>query len=129
MSKFKYFTYSEFDQPGLVGSGEEFMSDKFIYMLDEARGLYGKGIKINSGYRSEAYQQELAKKYKTGVAKNSPHTEGIAADIHVGSSRDRWKLVNSLLLAGFTRIGIASTFVHADISETRQQNVIWHYKR
>ena len=127
--KFKYFTYSEFNQPGLKGSGEEFMSDEFIDMLDEAREIYGKGIKVNSGYRSEAYQQELAERYKTGVAKNSPHTEGIAADLHIGSSRDRWMLINSLLLAGFTRIGIASNFVHVDISETRQQNVIWHYKR
>jgi len=127
--KFKYFTYSEFDQPGLEGSGKQFMSDEFISMLDEAREIYGKGIKINSGYRSEAYQQELAKRYNTGVAKNSPHTEGIAADIHVSNSKDRWLLINSLLLAGFNRIGIASNFVHADTSETRQQNVIWHYKR
>jgi uncharacterized protein YcbK (DUF882 family) len=126
---FEYFTYAEFDQPGLPGSGERYMSDEFIEMLDETREIYGKSIKINSGYRSKEYQQELAKRYNTGVAKNSPHTEGIAADIHVANSKDRWLLINSLLLAGFTRIGIASNFVHADISKSRSDLVIWHYKR
>lgn len=126
---FNYFTYKEFDQPGLPNSGEQFMSDEFIEMLDEAREIYGKAIIVTSGYRSKEYQQELAKKYKTGVAKNSPHTEGVAADLHVANSKDRWLLVNSLLLAGFTRIGIASNFVHADISTSRSDEVIWHYKR
>jgi len=126
---FEYFTYSEFDQPGLPNSGEQYMSDEFISMLDECRKIYGKPMKINSGYRSESYQKELAKRYNTGVAKNSPHTEGIAADIHVGNSKDRWLLINSLISAGFTRIGIASNFLHADISDSRSDLVIWHYKR
>lgn len=126
---FEFFTYAEFDQPGLEGSGEEYMSDEFISMLDECIKIYGKPMKINSGYRSESYQKELAKRYKTGVAKNSPHTEGIAADIHVSNSKDRWLLINSLISAGFTRIGIASNFLHADISTSRSNDVIWHYKR
>jgi len=35
--------------------------------------------------------------------------------------------VNALLKAGFTRIGIASSFVHVDCDPTKPAQVIWTY--
>ena len=37
------------------------------------------------------------------------------------------KIVQALLTAGFTRIGIASTFIHADDDPSKPQNLIWTY--
>jgi hypothetical protein len=36
-------------------------------------------------------------------------------------------VVNALLKAGFKRIGVAKTFIHADDSETHDQEVMWLY--
>ena len=51
---FKYFKYSEFDSPDEPGSGEKYMCETLIQMLDEVRKEYGKPMRINSGYRSES---------------------------------------------------------------------------
>jgi uncharacterized protein YcbK (DUF882 family) len=98
--------------------------------LDEARHLANIPFKITSGYRTEAYQDDLTRRgYKTAKKGTSPHLKGLAADISVKDSRQRYIVINSLLLAGFTRIGIADTFIHVDLStyEGHRQNVIWTY--
>ena len=127
----KYFSRSEFDSPDLKGSGDN-MSNEFLEMLDEARGVAtevsGKDFpfKINSGYRTQAHHDELTRLgYKTD--KNSPHKKGLAADISVTDSRSRYIVLNSLLLVGFTRFGIADTFIHVDLDTERKQNIIWTY--
>ena len=127
----KYFSRSEFDSPDLEGSGDN-MSGEFLEMLDEARGLAtevsGKDFpfKINSGFRTQAYHDELTRlRHKTD--KNSPHKKGLAADISVTDSRSRYIVLNSLLLVGFTRFGIADTFIHVDLDTERKQNIIWTY--
>ena len=108
------------------------MSGEFLEMLDKARGVateeVGKDFpfKINSGFRTEAYHDSLTKRgYKTD--KNSPHKKGLAADISVTDSRSRYIVLNSLLLVGFTRFGIADTFIHVDLDTQRKQNIIWTY--
>ena len=53
--------------------------------------------------------------------------KGLAADISVTDTRSRWVVVNSLLLVGFTRIGIAGTFIHVDLDTEKSQEVIWTY--
>ena len=127
----KYFSRSEFDSPDLKGSGDN-MSNEFLEMLDEARGLAtevsGKDFPflINSGFRTEAYHDSLTKRgYKTD--KNSPHKKGLAADISVTDSRSRYIVLNSLLLVGFTRFGISDTYIHVDLDTERKQNIIWTY--
>ena len=127
----KYFKLEEFDSPDLKGSGNN-MSGEFLEMLDKARGVateeVGKDFpfKINSGFRTEAYHDSLTKRgYKTD--KNSPHKKGLAADISVTDSRSRYIVLNSLLLVGFTRFGIADTFIHVDLDTQRKQNIIWTY--
>ena len=125
----KYFKLSEFDSPDLEGSGSN-MNYTFLEKLDQARGLAGIPFKITSGFRTEAYQDDLTRRgYKTAKKGTSPHLKGLAADISVKDSRQRFIVINSLLLAGFTRIGIADTFIHVDLStyEGHRQNVIWKY--
>ena len=50
-----------------------------------------------------------------------------AMDIACNNSRDRYKMVTALLKVGFTRIGIAESFIHADDDENKAQEVIWTY--
>ena len=123
----KYFKLSEFDSPDLEGSGSN-MNYTFLEKLDQARGLAGIPFKITSGFRTEAYQDDLTRRgYKTAKKGTSPHLKGLAADISVKDSRQRFIVINSLLLAGFTRIGIADTFIHVDLDTEKSQNVIWTY--
>ena len=123
----KYFKLSEFDSPDLKGSGSN-MNYTFLEKLDQARGLAGIPFKITSGFRTEAYKDDLTRRgYKTAKKGTSPHLKGLAADISVKDSRQRYIVINSLLLAGFTRIGIADTFIHVDLDTEKSQNVIWTY--
>ena len=121
----RYFNYTEFDSPDELGSGKN-MSPKILEMLDLAREKYDKPIKITSGYRTQAYNEDLkARGYK--ASKNSSHLKGLAVDIHCNNSKDRFELVDILLDVGFKRIGIANTFIHADIDEDKPTHLIWTY--
>ncbi len=121
----RYFNYTEFDSPDELGSGKQ-MSEKILDMLDLAREKFDKPIKITSGFRTEAYNQDLkARGYK--ASSKSSHLKGLAVDIHCNNSKDRFELVDILLDVGFNRIGIANTFIHADIDEDKPSHVIWTY--
>ncbi len=121
----RYFNYTEFDSPDELGSGKQ-MSEKILDMLDLAREKFDKPIKITSGFRTEAYNQDLkARGYK--ASSKSSHLKGLAVDIHCNNSKDRFELVDILLDVGFNRIGIANTFIHADIDEDKQSHLIWTY--
>ena len=121
----KYFKLSEFNCPFLQ---DQKMNYTFLEKLDYARGLAEIPFKITSGFRTEAYQDDLTRRgYKTAKKGTSPHLKGLAADISVKDSRQRYIVINSLLLAGFTRIGIADTFIHVDLDTEKSQNVIWTY--
>lgn len=61
----------------------EFLVDN---LLDKVRDLYGKPIKVNSGFRSNA--ANLA----AGGAINSQHLTGSAADITGGSKKENEKI-------------------------------------
>ena len=121
----RYFNYTEFDSPDELGSGKR-MSEKILDMLDLAREKFDKPIKITSGFRTEAYNQDLkARGYK--ASSKSSHLKGLAVDIHCDNSKDRFELVDILLDVGFNRIGIANTFIHADIDQDKPSHVIWTY--
>ncbi len=93
----------------------------FIEKLDIARGIAGAKFKINSGFRC------LKHNLNVGGNPDSSHLKGLAADIRIKSSSDRWKIVNALIQVGFSRIGIAETFIHVDEDDDKAQNVIWYY--
>jgi uncharacterized protein YcbK (DUF882 family) len=116
----KYFEYEEFDSPDIQGSGQ-LMDTKLLNMIDEAREIYGKPIRVTSGYRTEAHNR------KVGGVDSSSHLKGLAIDVACVRSDDRFKMLNALLEVGFNRIGIAGTFIHIDIDKNKSQNVIWTY--
>ena len=121
----RYFNYTEFDSPDELGSGKR-MSEKILDMLDLTREKFDKPIKITSGFRTEAYNIDLkARGYK--ASSKSSHLKGLAVDIHCNNSKDRFELVDILLDVGFNRIGIANTFIHADIDQDKPSHVIWTY--
>jgi len=123
--KFKYFTYKEFDCKGGQGKGEN-MSDDFICLLDDARELAGIPFKITSGYRTEEYNKRLMD-YGFQASITSSHLKGLAADIEVKSSEDRFRIIGSLVSVGIYRIGIGKDFIHCDIDENKKPNLIWTY--
>jgi uncharacterized protein YcbK (DUF882 family) len=118
--KLKYFTHEEFDSPDVQGSGQ-LMNEELLNMLDIVRKKYGKSIVINSGYRTVKHNA------KVGGTPASSHTKGLAVDIACNNSTDRFKLTGILKEVGFKRIGIAKTFIHADIDKDKSQNVLWTY--
>lgn len=59
-------------------------------VLDPLRRLYGKPIRITSGFRCQKLNDLV------GGVKNSWHTKGNAADIHVASLTEATKLFNNL---------------------------------
>ena len=121
----KYFKYHEFDSPDVDGSGQ-MMDSEFLQMLDTAREIYGKPMTITSGFRTEAHNQYL-KDQGYAASPNSSHLKGLAADIKCTTSADRWDLIDSLIKAGFNRIGVAKTFIHVDIDEDKTPFLIWTY--
>ena len=116
----KHFKISEFDSPDEVGSGERMNAD-VLRMIDQARELFGKPIRINSGVRS------VAQNHKVGGSKTSSHLKGHAIDVSCDNSADRFRLIEILLLVGFNRLGIAKTFIHVDNDPNKSKNVIWVY--
>lgn len=120
-----YFKFKEFDSPDLPNSGRN-MDAEFVELLDFARTIAGIPFKITSGYRTQAHNQSLkAKGY--AASPNSSHCKGLAVDISVPDSQTRYKILSSLIEAGFCRIGISTNFIHVDADKDKAQNVIWTY--
>lgn len=120
MTKLTYFTVDEFDSPDLPGSGKN-MDPGFLEKLDKARELAGISFVIASGYRTRSHNK------KVGGVKDSSHCRGYAADIRVKNSTSRYKIIQALLAAGFTRIGVAATFIHVDNDPDKVEHVLWTY--
>ncbi len=97
------------------------MDKTFLLRLDEARERAGIPFVINSAYRTPEHNAKI------GGKPNSSHLKGLAVDISVTNSRQRFIVLNALLEVGFTRIGIADTFIHVDLDSSKSKEVIWTY--
>ena len=113
----RYFDISEFV---CSESNDCYMQDSFLESLDLLRGVCGFPFVVTSGYRNPFHSVEIVK------SKPGTHTQGIAADIAVTNSRDRYTLINNAVRYGFKGIGIAKTFIHLDMRETSNP-VMWVY--
>lgn len=114
----RYFTISEFDCPHC---GKNEMNQNFLNRLDKAREYAVTPFIISSGYRCRFHNETV------GGSPTSSHLKGLAADIAVKDSGQRYKILMGLIGAGFNRIGIGETFIHVDYDEAKQSNVIWVY--
>jgi uncharacterized protein YcbK (DUF882 family) len=118
--RLQHFKLSEFDSPDAPGSGVN-MKPEFIQRIINARTIAGIPFVINSGYRTAAHNA------KVGGVDSSSHCQGWAADIACKDGAKRWTIINALLKAGINRIGVSSSFIHADCDPTKPANVIWTY--
>lgn len=124
----RYFTYEEFDQKGLPGSGKQFMDKYFLASLDSLRHKCGFPFVITSGYRSPEYNNEIS-----GTGFTGPHTTGKAADIAVSRDRAFELLQCAMEINYFTGIGINQKgdrrFIHLDILTPAEapRPTIWSY--
>ena len=89
--------------------------------LENARCEVGIPFIIISGYRCSHNNK------RAGGKANSSHLRGMAADIGVKTSQDRFIILKALFSAGFTRIGVARTFIHVDVDPCKTHNLIWTY--
>lgn len=115
----EFFDLREFDSPDNPGSGKN-MQVEFITRLSEARRLAGVPFKINSGFRTQARNMLV------GGSPGSSHLGGWASDIACRDGLSRQKILTALIQAGFKRIGIAATFIHADCDPSKKPS-IWLY--
>lgn len=115
----KYFKESEFECAG--ENCFDKMDKDFLAKLDKARGLSDVPFSLNSSWRSEEHNR------KEGGSKTSSHLKGCAVDISATNSTMRFAILRALIEAGFTRIGIANTFIHVDSDESKYQEIIWTY--
>lgn len=116
----KYFSESEFKRCTPSCSLQD-MQQATMSKFDTAREIAGIPFVINCAYRSVDWEK------RKGRAGTSAHTLGRAIDIRCNSDRNRFLIVDALVKAGFKRIGIAKTFIHADDSPNHSQQIIWLY--
>ena len=97
------------------------LNSKLVSVLELARRHFGKAIKINSGYRTVAYNASLR-----NSSPKSQHTHGNAADIVVSGVKpiDVYNYFNSNYSDTYG-VGIYNTFVHIDVRPTKSR---WDYR-
>lgn len=97
------------------------MDEVFLNKLLFAQKLAGRKFKINSAFRSFAYEKQK------GRSGRSSHCKGLAVDIASPDSGTRFVVIAALLGAGFNRIGIGKNFIHVDDDLSKSHPVIFHY--
>lgn len=115
-----YFKRSEFECR--CGCGLNNINDELVQGLTAARVHAGVPFIITSAARCPEHNR------KSGGSASSSHLTGHAVDIKAISAAQRMLIVNSLLAAGFNRIGIARGFVHVDNDDTKSVGVLWLYQ-
>lgn len=97
------------------------MHPETLCKLNNARHLAGIPFVLTSAYRSPAHDKSK------GRSGTGAHTLGRAGDIAYTTMHELFLIIDAALKAGFTRIGIAKSFVHLDDSPNHVQGVIWLY--
>lgn len=93
------------------------LNDELVAVLETARRYFGRAIKINSGYRTVAYNSTLK-----NASPKSQHTHGNAADIVVSGVKpiDVYNYFNETYPNTYG-VGIYNTFVHIDVRATKSR--------
>ena len=119
-SDYPNFNKAEFD---CKHTGLNEMKPEFMKLLQALRLMYGKPMTITSGYRHHTHPVEARKGHTTGE-----HTQGVCCDVACASGADRYQIIRLALQLGFTRIGIAKTFIHLGIGGAGLPSpTIWDY--
>lgn len=97
------------------------LNPSVVDALIMAQKYAGFQFTITSAFRSQAYERSKGRKG------TSSHCKGLAVDISTRDSHTRYKVLLSLAFAGFSRLGVGKTFIHADMDETKAHPIIFHY--
>lgn len=117
-----YFADHEFDcKCGKCGLGIDQMKPQLLLRLATAREIADCSFVLTSAMRCTAHNAA------EGGRPTSSHLTGWAVDVRALSSRKRFKIIKALLQAGFERIGVAKTFIHADCDPRKPKGVTWLY--
>lgn len=121
MAEYKYFKEDEFLKACPPCHLSD-MDESTMQRLDKCREIAKVPFVINSAFRSKEY--ELSK----GREGTSAHCFGMAVDIKCTDVSTRFRIVSAAIEVGFTRIGIADSYIHLDDSWFHRDNVIWLYR-
>lgn len=97
------------------------MDKGFMDRLETARAYSSVPFVITSAFRSREYELSHSR------SGSSSHCKGLAVDIRCYSDQWRFIIIQSLLRAGFRRIGVYETFIHVDCDSSKLQS-IWYGK-
>jgi uncharacterized protein YcbK (DUF882 family) len=104
--------------------GKNEMKPEFMEKLQWLRRIYGKPMRVTSGYRCPQHPIE-AKKAAPGA-----HASGCACDIGV-QSREAYDILRLAFELGFTGIGVqqkgSGRFIHLDTLEGGPRPNVWSY--
>jgi hypothetical protein len=116
-----YFHQDELHSPDIPKSGL-YISKEALRKLVKARKISGVPYKINSSVRSPAHNK------KVGGSLTSSHLmsqkKPCAFDISCKTLNKRFHILKGLIMAGFKRILIYKTFIHADTDKSKVENII-----
>ena len=91
-----------------------------IQKLEELREAVGSPVKVTSGVRCEAANAAA------GGVPDSAHLIGMAADLEVENSNQRFLLLRAAM-RHFKRVGIGRLFLHVDVDSSKAEWVSWVY--
>lgn len=92
-----------------------------LIKLNRAREIAGFAFVPVSGFRTVEHEKKM------GRPGTSAHTKGRAVDLLCLNSIARMRMVKALIDAGFKRIGVATTYIHADDDPEKILDVMWTY--
>lgn len=107
------------------GCGIYNVSDDFLNKLEIARALAGIPFIVNRCCSCEKHNKEI------GGSEGSSHIADeikkcTAIDIKVKSKRQRFIILESLIKAGFNRIGEYKSWLHTDCDPDKDERVAWY---
>ncbi|MBF0486741.1 MAG: peptidase M15 [Nitrospirae bacterium] len=115
----KYFKPEEFTCR--CGCGLNNISPELVATLDKVRETAGIALRITSGSRCAKHNEAV------GGKSDSAHLTGLAADIAIGGSHERYLVSKAAIAVGVDRMGIGMNLVHLDIDKDKSQQVTWLY--
>jgi len=99
----------------------ERMNPETMQKIEAARIIAGIPFTVRSAMRCITHNAA------EGGSNDSSHLEGYAIDVEANNSRQRFIIIDALIRAGFTRIGIGRTFIHFDDDPLKDERVVWLY--
>ena len=86
----------------------QFMNESFLEALFKVRSQIDFPLVVTSGYRCKKHNKAV------GGVPFSAHTRGVAVDVSIRSSLQRYELIEQLVYHGLS-FGVYSNFIHIEL--------------